>query len=243
MGTSVLNKAWRGRAIFALTFAALGLAACGDRFPDYNYKMTIYVGGKAFSSVRHVEVKEVPSVVDSGGSTIKRLVDGQAVVLDLGARTYYALLAPPGDPDYPAFVAGMALAPLTPNPAAHSFGDVADGLQAMVKVRGPHDLPREVEGPGATTPTQAWPMFVTFNDPSDPKTVREVSPAAIGVSRITIEIIDDDVTTGIEDRLPWLAGYKKDGMRLSGNKSIVISNSDHSLAEHIGAGEFTLGED
>lgn len=45
-------------------------------------------------------------------------------------------------------------------------------------------------------------MFVTFDDPSDPKTVREVSPESIGVSRITIEITDEDVTTGIEERLP-----------------------------------------
>jgi hypothetical protein len=246
MSASALVKAWRGGAVFAIVFASLGLAACDDRLPDYSYKMTVYAGGKAFSSVRHVAVEEVPSIVDSGGTTIKRRVDGQAVILDLGGSTYYALLAPPGAPDYPAFAAGMALAPLIPKPAAHSpednFGDVSRGLQAMVKVKGPHDLPREIDS-GAATPRQPWPMFVTFDDPSDPTTVREVSPTGIGVSRITIEITHDDVTTGIEDRLPWLPGYKKARMRLSGNKSIVISHGDHSLAEHIGAGEFTLGED
>lgn len=72
----------------------------------------------------------------------------------------------------------------------------------MVKVEGAYDLPRTLPPRRNREPTQIWPMFVTFSNPSDPRTVREVSPEAIGVDRITIEITDEDVTTGIEARLP-----------------------------------------
>lgn len=81
--------------------------------------------------------------------------------------------------------------------------------QAMVAIKGPQELKRFIpvdklrRHKGSGDPDfPGWPMFVTFSDPSDPKTVREVSPESIGVSRITIEITDEDVTTGIEKRLP-----------------------------------------
>jgi hypothetical protein len=238
--------------------AMLGLAACDDRFPDYSYKMTVYADGKAFSSVRHVEVEEVPSIVDSSGTTVKRRVQGQAVVLDLDGRTYYALLARPGDPDYAKFVAGIALGPYIAKPPpksdadgaveeyrlAHSpqdsFGGVAENLQAMVKVKGARELPREFQGRGAATSTQAWPMFVTFDDPTDPKTVREVPPDSIGISRITIEITDEDVTSGIEKRLPWLPRYFN--RQFSGERFQSLSGQrNNGLSAVLSSGVFSAG--
>ena len=191
---------------------AISLAACGDRFPDYSYKMTVHAGGQEFSSVRHVEVTE-------GMSIVSRKVTGQAVIIDRNGRTYYALLSRPDNADYAGFVAGMALRDQVPrvaprsevqqaideykeeNSPQDSFGDAAEFLQAMVEVEGAHDLPRTLPPRPGREPMQAWPMFVTFTDPTDPRTVREVSPESIGVDRITIEITDEDVTTGIEERL------------------------------------------
>ena len=80
----------------------LALGGCGDKFPDYHYKMTIYARGKAFSSVRAVEQEEVSSIVDSSGRTVKTRVAGEAVILELGGRTYYALLSKLDDPDFAA---------------------------------------------------------------------------------------------------------------------------------------------
>jgi hypothetical protein len=80
-------------------------------------------------------------------------------------------------------------------------------LQQMVKVQGPKDLPRTLPSRNGRPPMQAWPMFVTFEDPKDPKTIREVSPDDIGVKRITIEITEEDVTKGIEGQLTWLPRY------------------------------------
>lgn len=215
---------WRGVGGAVMTFGAiLGLVGCGDdRFPDYNYKMTIYVGGKAFSSVRHVEVKEVGSIVDSSGRTVKTTQQGEAVILDLAnGRTVYALLDGVGDNRIGgAGFVRIAMLPHIPGEPAlsdedraiktyqadHGRGEstwdkVAREQQQMVKVPGPQDLPRTYSRRGREL-MQAWPMFVTFSDPADPRTVREVSPESIGVQRITIEITDDDVTTGIEKKLP-----------------------------------------
>lgn len=200
--------------IAALLGAMLVLAGCGDdRFPDYSYKMTVHTGGQEFSSVRHVEVTE--------GSIVTRRVTGEAVIIDHpNGRTYFALLSRPENPDYAKFAAGMALRDHVGKAAAKSemdkaldeyddnrgyqdsFGDAAEFLQAMVKVEGAKDLPRTIPATRNRPPMQAWPMFVTFGNPKDPKTVRKVTPESIGVERITIAITDEDVTEGIEERLP-----------------------------------------
>ena len=73
-----------------------------------------------------------------------------------------------------------------------------------------------------------WPMFVTFGDPDDPKTVREVSASELGVRNITIEITDEDVTEGIEERLPSYgpeSGFKRWYQNLPVGDSRQISKS------------------
>lgn len=49
-----------------------------------------------------------------------------------------------------------------------------------------------------------WPMMVRFDDINDSRTVETVSPDAIGVRRIIVETTNQDVTTGLRRRLPWL---------------------------------------
>lgn len=62
----------------------LFLTACGDdRFPDYNYEMTVYVGGQAFSGVRAIKQEESASIVDSSGRSVKTTLQGEAVIIDL----------------------------------------------------------------------------------------------------------------------------------------------------------------
>ncbi len=206
--------------------ALLAVAGCGDdRFPDYNYKMTIYAHGQAYSTVRHVQVDESASIVDSGGTSVKNQIEGEAVILDTGSgRPVFALLSRPDNADHAKYVAGWALSPHIPGApkpgevgqaiadyqdehrlSQDSFGRAAHALQAMVQIKGPKELPRTkpnddpYRGPREV---ELWPQFVTFADPADPTTVRAVSPDEIGVERITIEITDEPVTTGIEARLP-----------------------------------------
>lgn len=81
----------------------------------------------------------------------------------------------------------------------------------------------------------AWPLFVTFGNPNDPKTVREVSPDSIGISRITIEITKGDVTVGIGERLPWRQGYGE--KRLSGAR--FTNPQSAALGDHLSAFSFS----
>jgi hypothetical protein len=71
--------------------------------------------------------------------------------------------------------------------------------------------PREI-GPGDL------PRLVTFDDASDPRTVKEVGPrdraasfgAGMRLRRAAIEVTGDTVTEGaIERALPWLRGMNK----------------------------------
>src|SRR3546814_21113914 len=76
-----------------------------------------------------------------------------------------------------------------------SLDRMAATQRAMVKIAGPVDLPRTRPNPfpgGNPRELGAWPLFVTFDDPRNPRPVREVSPDNVGVSRIQIKITGDD---------------------------------------------------
>ena len=67
--------------------------------------------------------------------------------------------------------------------------------------------------PKGDLPFNGLPMLVRFRDPSDPASVERVDPSDLAASfgagvkfeRMSIEITDAPVTTGIEAVLPWLA--------------------------------------
>ena len=236
----------------------MALAGCSgdDRFPDYHYKMTIYVdtpeGEKAYSSVRAVNQTEESSIQTSG-TIVKSSVTGEAVILALpDGRTIYALLSSPGREGYAANIAEVALLPPVrrhdrdprfddlSSDANKSQDDNAKDAQAMVKVVGPRDLPRELKvnslGRPIDPPLPTWPTFVTFDDPADPKTVRAVTPEEVGVKRITMENTDEPVTTGIAQRLSWLPDYQITRRSLSGLSSNVVSTNE--LRDTLGTGAF-----
>ena len=242
---------------FALIMLALLLTGCGDdRFPDYHYKITIFARGKTFSSVRAVEQEEVSSIQDSSGRTVHTKLKGEAVILDLpGGQTVFALLSGEDSPQQAKYIAGAALMPMirtvdngpryndpANNPGSTMEGNAEDE-QAMVKIAGPHDLPRvrtmNALGRPYAKPVSLWPIFVSFGDPQNPKSVRKISPNAIGVDRITIEITDDDVTTGIEKRLGWLTLYSHENRSLSGDGGNVVSTND--VRDNLATGAFTQG--
>lgn len=198
-----------------LAAGALMLSACGDdRFPDYRYKMTVEVdtpdGVKRYSSVREIKQEEIATALASSGRRVKTTLRGEAVVMDLPGRNtpVFALLSRPDNADYAKGVAPNALrAGMAADTGPGDYLDrMAREQQAMVAVEGPRELSRFRERRGEP-PADQWPMFVAFDDPADPKTVREVSPESIGVRRILVEITDEDVTTGIGGRLPWLGDY------------------------------------
>ena len=67
--------------------------------------------------------------------------------------------------------------------------------------------------PKTDVPLKELPMLIRFRNVADPATVERVDPNNLAASfgpgvvltRATLEITDDPVTTGIVKRLPWLA--------------------------------------
>lgn len=219
-----------------VALSALVLAACNEGLPDYRYKMAIHVntpaGERVFSSVRAVRSRFVSSIMSSVGQTIRDELEGEAVILDLpDGRTAFALLARRDDSDLAVYSTGPALGPQIPERAYANFLNRAvSRRQQMVELRGAFELPRTVaHNPSHRTdykPKQTWPLFVVFDDPARPASIREVSPESLGVRAITIEITDEPITTGIDQRLPWLADYRRERRNLAGNDSGVVSSNE-----------------
>lgn len=220
--------------------AAMLLGGCNEGYPDYHYKMTVHVataeGDRAFSSVRGIEQREIYSMQSSSGHTVKRALTGEAVIIDANGQTYYALLSKPENEDYATLIAGAALASFIPTNIPNS--DMAARSRAMSQIKGAHPLPRTLPARQGRPPFETWPLFVTFDDSNDPKTVREVSPDSIGVRDITIEMTHDDVTTGIEHHLRWLDAYEAANRSLNGSASNVVSTNN--LVDRLGVGAFRL---
>jgi hypothetical protein len=64
-------------------------------------------------------------------------------------------------------------------------------------------------------PLKDYPIMVTVSDIRDPKTFEQLNPMDLAtyfgpdvrLKRISVEVIDEKVTTGVEKRLTWLADY------------------------------------
>ena len=192
-----------------MALAALG--GCGASEPDkaFKYKMIVEVetpqGLCSGSSVRELHFRsggKGSSWVPSLGQNRPRVkLRGEAVAIDLpNGRTLFALLTgADGDVDYAARIADRS------------------GLWSVKNPR-PTNEPIELWPNAPDTErqknTSPVPMLVTLGDVSDPTSVERVDPDNLEASfgkdarfdskAITVQVTDDEVTTGIEKRLGWL---------------------------------------
>jgi len=89
-------------------------------------------------------------------------------------------------------------------------------------------------------------MMVTFGDLADPTSVAEVDPdylaatfgEGVKLKRVTVELTDDPVTTGIEARLGWLPGYYD---KMLDGRAINTINAENRLANDLSQGDFSKG--
>lgn len=226
----ILQAAWLGLAALILP----GCAVAEDKAPDYRYRLTVEVetpeGVKTASSV--IEVRQ--TLVRAGGSpanqAVERRVRGEAVSVDLpGGKTLFALLRSDNNVDWASYVF-VYLAPPNPNEP------FADQLDDVLGVTGEQTLPRMWPPVGFLEERSAYPMLVTFGDPADPTSVAEVDPddlaatfgKGVTLKRITVELTDGPVTSGIEDRLPapaYRGFFNWDG-KTNPNEGFVVSISD-----------------
>lgn len=190
------------RTILGLLAGGLAelLGGCGSR-NRLRYRMTIEVevpgAIESGSAVREVRYKSGSGWFPFGESRGRTYVKGEAVAVDLpGGRTLFALLS-----------------------GADGYVDYAgQGISTIFKVMdrdigpegGPHELWPSI--PSIREPiTNPLPLLVTFRDITDPTSIERIEPANLAASfgpgyalhRITIQITDNAVTTGIERRLAW----------------------------------------
>ncbi len=197
--------------------AALLLAGCGevlaeDKAPDYRYRLTVEVdtpkGLRTGSSVIEVE-QSLGGAGTAGGLAGKQIyfrTRGEAVAVDLpDGKVLFALLRSENDIDWANRV--MLLISSGGNNAPFD-----QAFKRIVKLKGEKVVPRMWRAVGHLPRRSAYPMLVTFGDLSDPTSVALVEPdnlsasfgEGVSLKRITVQLTDDPVTTGIEQRLGWL---------------------------------------
>jgi hypothetical protein len=233
--------------------ALLGLGGCGNKpdMPDYRYRLTVEVdtpqGLRSGSSVIVVHNELTYNPV-GGGYSFGSEPRGEATAVDLpGGQTLFALLTGEEGSSYWAGRIVYDLAPKVPIVADKYDSSRATQLRNAVANRSVIVVPRKVLlNPNSTEPRyiSRYPLLVTFADIKEPKSVTLVDPADLAKSfgtgftlrRITVQITDDPVTSGIEKRLPWIRSYNDkmlDGSSLNNSKN---------LANNLSQANFLTGE-
>ena len=246
----------RRRGVLAiLAGAALALPGCGvagERLPDYRYRLTVEVetpeGLRSGSSVIEVSTAVAGrNSIPTPGAVNRRVKKGEAVTVDLGARgLLFALLRSDDNSDWASGVMfGFA-------PEVRQIHD-ADGkydssatfrarFMAMLKQRQPFELRGRLPGSRYIEGGLARPMLVGFADIADPTTVERVDPDALAAAygqgvklkRITIQLTDDPLTTGIEKRLGWLGKYPEPRL-----DSSYRGSTNPILSQQLAHGDFS----
>ena len=197
---------------------ALAVAGCSltDQTPAYRYRLTVEVdtpdGVKTGSSVIEVDTEVAGGYSIPTPGRVTNRVRGEAVTVDLGeGRVLFALLRSEADIDW----AGRGMYRLSPQYAGENA--LRDGYRNMLRHRPERTVPRHFSRADQVNKRSAYPMLVTFGDLDDPTSVEEVDPddlaatfgEGVSLKRITVQITDDPVTSGIEQRLGWLGNIRE----------------------------------
>ena len=216
---------------------AVTLVGCG-RSESYHYKLTMAVdtpnGIKRGSSVGEVVFWDVS--IPARGTMHKLSGDALYLDLGLGARPLIALLTHrlrrSDDVIRWSSEAGPGTRLLLKLYGEKPSEDFMDDLRRVAAKRGPRKLSPD-----------DLPDLVTFADVNDPNSVIEVDPndlqAMLGPgnswNEITIEVVDEPITRGIEQKLPWIPYYYcalLDGARY---------HDKNTLANRLSTADFSFG--
>lgn len=177
---------------------------CGMFGKTYRYKLTVEVntpqGLKTGYAVREINYTQGIKLPDSSG--VYATENGEAVAVELpGGQTLFALL------DTDAYVTLQT-----------GFGGdspaILDAARADKRVAVVKPFPPTI-GTNPTDPSNyfhGYPRLVQFKNLRDPMSMTTIKPDALAASfgpgvrlkRITIQMTNDPVTTGIEKRIPWI---------------------------------------
>lgn len=188
------------RRMFGTGASALLLSGCkllGLRW-SYRYRLTVEVEDHG---VLRTGSSVIEVVRDKGYNGIGGKARGEAVTVDLGnGDMLFAILkGHRGGEDWPLTMPHYAFAKELGGSNMVDESTLAK-LEAMT-------------GHSAVLDVAEYPMFVRFQNLSDPSSVEEVHPenlsasfgSGITLQRVSVEITDDPLSTGLVARLPWLA--------------------------------------
>lgn len=224
------------RMFVVVALAGLLASGCSGKpsLPDYRYRLTVEVetpqGLRTGSSVIQV-ASHVSGKLALRAGDVTTQVKGEAVAVDLpGGKVLFALLSKPGSAEG---ANNYAFDALIPKPWV-GWEEYVRDVNVLVGR----------DGVGVLAPAD-YPMLVTFADIRDPNSVARVDPTdfapsfepGVKLKRITVQMVDEPVTAGIEKRLGWLTDYRKRGARLNGSISIAIATND--LSDNLGTGSFS----
>lgn len=201
------------RGVFALMLAGVvmslpGCGVAGERLPDYRYRLTVEVdtpqGIRTGSSVIQVASSVASKLALSPGK-VSNQIKGEAVTVNLpGGQVLVALLSRPNSVAGARYYAFEGI-------LGRTWDGPKDYIRQLNTLVKRHDL-------GVLQPT-AYPALLTLRDIRDPTTVSAVDPLnfeksfgkGIKLRKITVQITHDEITTGIEQRLPWLVAMSRGG--------------------------------
>jgi hypothetical protein len=226
------------RILVGLGFLALvGFAAFrmlfGGAEVSWRQRLTVTVqtpaGEVSGSSVTAVTLRDYTTgaLVLPDARKLQGEVAGEAVVVEIVPGRYlFVLLDGVAHWVYPAFGMGQE--------KSHSA--------AMRRLKAqPEDTPFAL-------PPDAYPLMVTFDDITDPKTVRQVDLKAafgpgVSLKEVTLAVTDEPLTEGrVEPVLGWLPKYKENQWRLNAEKCVARPVNGESLADLMHPSDFLIWE-
>ncbi|MDX3911625.1 MAG: hypothetical protein QHC67_17715 [Sphingobium sp.] len=237
------------RALLALfaTGAGMLIAGCGlvKSYAPFRYRLTVEIatpqGLRTGSCVIEVTAGEVGTTL--GGASAE--ARGEAVAVDIApGQTLFVLLR--SDASY-GWAAGI-MSGVTPKandlsiPREERFRARIDAVRANHKL---NVVPRWFAPRNdVDAPVTGYPIMVRFRDTRDPKTVELVDPDNLAISfgpgvtlrRITVQLTDDPVTTGIDKRLGWLPHHR--GQLVSATKD---DPENVRKLSNVTEGDFSMG--
>lgn len=228
------------------TLLILSVAACSGRAketPTYRYRLTVEVetphGLRLGSSVIEVRQRLVRPGSSPVHQAIERRARGEAVTVDLpGGRKLFALLRSEDDVDWAETVMQTA----APRVAGESYEEQFDNV---CLIKSPVVLPPRWPPVAGGLQMAGYPILVTFADLRHPSSIKRVEPsdlpaifgAGFHLKRITVQITDDKITTGIKEQLTWFRDLARTGgsmvpvVKDERGRHEVVQGFDESLAD------------
>ena len=212
---------------------------------EWNQKLTVTIetpeGERSGSAVTHVTVRLLrPGSESISAASANEYWSGEAVVVPLpSGQILFALLgrSQSGSWQSQSGIAQASFMKPVLGEDAKRIGGVASFYPKM----------KQYAGPPAIVPPGAYPRFVTFDDLSDPTSVKLVDPddlaATFGpgyaLKTVSLEITKEPVAYGaVEAVLPWIDEYYS--VHFDGSR-IESANAQNRLANSLGTGSFKTG--